>query len=88
MSSSHTLELPTNLSISKLKAPKTIHSFCSRKHFSIESEKSESQEILQDGGLYNSIIIMVLNTVFLFPNKYTLVKWILDQIYVYNDKCL
>ena len=51
MSSSHTLELPTNLSISKLKSPKTIYSFCSRKHFSVESEKSESQETLQDGGL-------------------------------------
>ena len=47
MSSSHTLELPTNLSISKLKSPKTIHSFCSRKHFSIESEKSEMTDAVK-----------------------------------------
>ena len=51
MSSSHNLELPTGLSISKLKSLKTVHYFCSRKHFTIETEKSESQETLQDGGL-------------------------------------
>ena len=49
--SSHTLEQPTGLSTSKLKSPKTIHSFCSRKHFSKETENSDNHEALLEGGL-------------------------------------
>ena len=52
MSSSHTLELPTGLSISKLKSSKTIFIYFAQENiFSIESEKSENLETLPDGGL-------------------------------------
>ena len=52
MSSSLTLELPTGLSISKLKSSKTIFIYFAQENiFSIESEKSENLETLPDGGL-------------------------------------